>query len=993
MGNYDAEVRVSTKVDTSQMQRLQLQIDKAVQKVDALTKKYDELKNRRIPTEAYAELESKLASAKAELTSLIAQEEKFESTGTTVGGAWDSLIQKEADAQLKIEAIQAEMQKLVATGKAFTIGANPAEINNAANELSRAKSELRMLVTKQSELGAKSNKVSDGLKRIGAVGKKAFGEMNGQIRKSGGLLSTFASRLKGIALSLLVFNWVSRGFNVMVAGIKEGFKNLVQYSDEYNRSISSLQSANAQLKNSFAAAFAPIIQMVIPYLVQLIGYVTSAINAVAQFIAILSGKTTWTKATAVQKNYAASLNGTAAAAKKAAGALARFDDLDVLSKTNTDEGSGGGAGGIDPGSMFEEVPVGKISDFWKKLLDALKKGDWYEIGKTIGEKLKEALDSIPWDEIKEKARVLGKNLADLINGFVEVEGLGFSIGRTLAEALNTALEFLYSFASELHFESIGKFIADSINGFFKTFDFPLLAETINAWVQGIWRMIKTAIKETDWKSVFKGIWDFVSNIDIETVTLIIGAFALKYASKLLTSGVLKQILKEKFGELLAGAGISAGVGTIGTALFAIEVVLVATQFAKDFMEWKKNIDNLGSDEGRKKTAEDNAANPYIDTSKYSQKYKEAIDEVREYAKENPANPYIETSEFSQKYKEAIDEVKMHAEENPANPYVETSEYSQNIEEMKTKWNELEEIVKSWFSEETWQELLQNAQEGMSTKWEEIKQWWSETAFVAWWEETVAPWFTVEKWYELIEGVQEGFDQLWNEICEWWSGTALVTWWDEHISPWFTIEKWYTLAQGIYTGISNKWTELVAWWKVNIATWWNVHVAPWFTVEKWRTLGENMKNGIFNGFKGLTNKVIDILNEVIEALEGMLNKAITGINSLLTMLGNSKLGEMVGFDFTLGNVAFGRIPHLATGAVIRGGNPFMAVLGDQKFGQTNVEAPLSTIEDAMRNVLSEKPAYDGPTEAEITLDGEAIGRLVLPYLMKEWERGGYSLDSL
>ena len=63
MANYDAEVRVSTKVDTSQMQRLQLQIDKAVQKVDTLTKKYDELKNKRIPTEAYTELENKLASA------------------------------------------------------------------------------------------------------------------------------------------------------------------------------------------------------------------------------------------------------------------------------------------------------------------------------------------------------------------------------------------------------------------------------------------------------------------------------------------------------------------------------------------------------------------------------------------------------------------------------------------------------------------------------------------------------------------------------------------------------------------------------------------------------------------------------------------------------------------------------------------------------------------------------------------------------------------
>lgn len=113
MANYDAEVRVSTKVDTSQMQRLQLQIDKAVQKVDALTQKYDELKNKRLPTEAYTELESKLASAKAELTALIDQEEKFKSIGATTGVAWDTLIQKEADAQLKIESLNAEMQNLL----------------------------------------------------------------------------------------------------------------------------------------------------------------------------------------------------------------------------------------------------------------------------------------------------------------------------------------------------------------------------------------------------------------------------------------------------------------------------------------------------------------------------------------------------------------------------------------------------------------------------------------------------------------------------------------------------------------------------------------------------------------------------------------------------------------------------------------------------------------------------------------------------------------
>ena len=45
-----------------------------------------------------------------------------------------------------------------------------------------------------------------------------------------------------------------------------------------------------------------------------------------------------------------------------------------------------------------------------------------------------------------------------------------------------------------------------------------------------------------------------------------------------------------------------------------------------------------------------------------------------------------------------------------------------------------------------------------------------------------------------------------------------------------------------------------------------------------------------------------------------------------------------------------VPFLAKGAVIPPNAPFMAVLGDQKRG-TNVEAPLSTIQEAVSNVVS------------------------------------------
>jgi hypothetical protein len=45
-----------------------------------------------------------------------------------------------------------------------------------------------------------------------------------------------------------------------------------------------------------------------------------------------------------------------------------------------------------------------------------------------------------------------------------------------------------------------------------------------------------------------------------------------------------------------------------------------------------------------------------------------------------------------------------------------------------------------------------------------------------------------------------------------------------------------------------------------------------------------------------------------------------------------------------------IPRLATGAVIPPNKPFMAMLGDQKSG-TNVEAPLSTIKQAVAETIS------------------------------------------
>ncbi|MFR6590188.1 MAG: hypothetical protein ACLURV_08785 [Gallintestinimicrobium sp.] len=87
--------------------------------------------------------------------------------------------------------------------------------------------------------------------------------------------------------------------------------------------------------------------------------------------------------------------------------------------------------------------------------------------------------------------------------------------------------------------------------------------------------------------------------------------------------------------------------------------------------------------------------------------------------------------------------------------------------------------------------------------------------------------------------------------------------------------------------------------------------------------ENLKNGIYEGFMGLANKVVDVLNNVISSLESMLNTALDGINDLLSKLNESPLGKMLDFDFQVRNISFGRIPRFEDGGFPDRGSLFIA----------------------------------------------------------------------
>lgn len=388
---------------------------------------------------------------------------------------------------------------------------------------------------------------------------KAFGGMRNNMKGLGGLFRTIGMTARFMFASMAIYG--------VINGAKEGFKNLAQYSAETNKSISILLTDLATLKNAFATAFAPILNVVTPILDTFITYLIDGANAVGQFFAALTGSTTWTKAIKEQQDYAGSLNGTADAAAKAKRELYGFDEI---TKQADDSSAGVGGAGSGIGNIFTTEEVSnKFSDFAQKIKDAWKNADFTEIGNIVGTQLKNGLDGINWEGIKEKCFNIAKSIATFINGFIGTEGLAESIGSTIGNALNTGIGTAYTYLTTADFKGMGQFIGDMISSFFRTFDFEMAADTLNAWIDGLIDFIAGLLNGITWSDVFEGVTDFLGNLELDTVTVIIGAFAWKYGLGALTLSTLNSLLSTKVASL--GTIQCSATATVAIGLMAWEI--------------------------------------------------------------------------------------------------------------------------------------------------------------------------------------------------------------------------------------------------------------------------------------------------------------------------------------------------------------------------------------------------------------------------------------
>ena len=261
-------------------------------------------------------------------------------------------------------------------------------------------------------------------------------------------------------------------------------------------------------------------------------------------------------------------------------------------------------------------------------------------------------------------------------------------------------------------------------------------------------------------------------------------------------------------------------------------------------------------------------------------------------------------------------------------------------------------------------------------WEKIKETFATVA--QWVDENVLQpitgfFSTAMEW--IGTKVQEGIDfvqSIFSGITTFLQGAFSKDWTEQFGAFGNVLNAFFANVQNIWNAIKSIFSGIVSFVK-------NVFAGDWGAA--W--------DSIVNVFKGIWDYMLAIvkapINGIIGLINGLVEGVVDGINLVIKALNNISFdipdwvpligGETFGFNLT--PLTAPKIPLLAKGAVLPANKPFLAMVGDQRHG-TNIEAPLTTIQEAVAMVLSEQlPALMAGFEAVVAeqrATREMIGRI-------------------
>ncbi len=296
-------------------------------------------------------VKSNIESLQKEFNRLGTQKTPMEDRLRNIGAELDAAKQVLADMRT---APKGTYEKIDVSEQAERVRMLQSEFNKTANSIDKLNEKLNKTGDKISDAKTQAVELS---RQIDGRSKGAG--LRNATEAAADSMKVFGQRVKSVVRSALVFTVITQA----LTKVRDWAKNVVMVNSDARESI-------AQLKGALLTLAQPLVSVIVPAFTLLVKVITAVVLQITRLVALISGKSvkaTADSAKALNKQTNA-LKGTGNAAKKAAGQLAAFDEINQISTDTADNaGSGASADAITPDFSYMD----EINDKLKKIADAV----------------------------------------------------------------------------------------------------------------------------------------------------------------------------------------------------------------------------------------------------------------------------------------------------------------------------------------------------------------------------------------------------------------------------------------------------------------------------------------------------------------------------------------------------------------------------------------------------------------------------------------------
>lgn len=444
MSTADGSIRINVELDDKNSQK---RLSKLNGEIDKTSAKVDQLGAKKAPLVQQAqELEVKMKQARAEV-------EKYnrEWLDGVVGAD-----QKWSGAVSQANQLEQEYRQIVA------------QIDKIDAEMLPADAALKAAKIEAGKLEQHLAKAPADVKAMGAAYKKAGKSAN-----------KFATRLKSILASALVFTVISHA----LSSFRDWMGKVIKTNDEATQAI-------GRLKGSLLTLVQPLVNVVIPAFNALVNILSRIVGVIAAVFSGLFGSTAKESAAAAEALYkeTEALEGAGSAAEKAGKSLASFDEINKLSSPNT---SGGGSASQKIEPIFE---AGNMSAVMDSVIQ--KANDVVENIKTIFRGLKDFFSGLftgDWGKMFDGLGLAAVGARDLVvNALSVLESFVSSLIDRIIEKFNLSGTWFGNVLEgyKQAFRGLVDFIIGILNG-----DLAQALSGIEGYFDGLKNVVETVFNE------------------------------------------------------------------------------------------------------------------------------------------------------------------------------------------------------------------------------------------------------------------------------------------------------------------------------------------------------------------------------------------------------------------------------------------------------------------------------------------------------------------